>query len=433
MKFLFFAFALVLALPAARAGLGSTYGFGSSTASLAGSNRSWAYDGFALDRSPSLMSEMTPVTSYGFLGAKSEFSKIGGIQVDNDFVGGSSKTGDVDTEVPDTFDFLFGGIWALGKSERNYRVGVTFSTPVDKLTEPSTNDPYQPQYYGYAYDTQRLSLSAGLSGMVSESLSVGAGIDSYLVQAATAQSRLPSDTGNGRTTTGNLKMDVKPAMGPVAGATFSDDKTNFLTLYWAGARDARLKVKNDSLIGVIGVTPLSFDSEVSIFYDPEVWSLGYARVASSWDFFASVDYELWSRYDGGYMRASFRTFQGTFRQYPVDLEFHNILIPKIGVNHKWGDGDMRFGLAYRPSTHPDSEQDTNYIEPDRWVAGVGYGFDSDIFGLLEGKVRVDTHFQTHYLVPKRVVKKQSSSNIGAPGYDTGGYVFCYGIDLSVGI
>lgn len=415
----------------AKADIGSTYGFGSSTSALAGANRSFAYDGFALDRSPSLMSFLPTTNSYGMLGAKDFFRSIDNVQTDNFFNGGSSQTGNVSTDIPDTMSFLFGSVWALGKSEKNYRLGLTFSTPMDKVTEPNTNDAYQPSYSGYTADSQRLTISTGFSLLPTKGLSVGLGVNYYLVQAATYEGRMPTDSGGGRTSTGNLKMTVKPAIAPVAGVTVTDE-LNYLTLYFAGARDHKLKIKNDVLIGVVGTTPVSFDSETSLFYDPETWSLGYARVTPNLDWLASVDWERWSRYDGGYMRNSFRTFQTSFRQYPVEMNFKDILIYKTGFTVKWNDSVGRFGLAFRPSPHSDLDGRTNYIEPDRFVLGLGYGFSSSLFGLLDENIRVETHFQTHYLVPKSI-NKSDSTDIGAPGYSVGGYVFSYGLNLNVGI
>ncbi len=421
---------LLVILPfKSNADIGSTYGFGSSTAALAGANRTLAYDGFALDRSPSLMSFMPTVNSYGIIGAKDFFQDIGRVQTDNFFYGGSSQSASVDPDVPDTFNFLFGSIWALGKSDRNYRLGITFSAPLDKVTEPSSKDAYQPQYSGYASDTQRLSVSAGFSGMLNEQLSLGVALNYYLVEGATYQARMPTDTGTGRTSTSNLKMTVKPTIAPAGGLTWSD-KTSFLTLYYAAPRDHKVKMKSDVLIGIIGSTPVRIDSEASLFYDPETISLGYAHSDSTFDFMASADVERWSRYDGGYIKSEYN--MASFHQYPITMSFKDILIGKLGMSLKDGARAWRMGLAYRPSPHSDLENQTNYIEPDRWVLGLGHGFPSTVWGLFDEKIQVEFHAQGHYLVPKEYTKNDSTY-IGGPGYKVGGYVFSYGINLSVGI
>lgn len=424
------------------ADLGSTYGFGSSTAALAGSNRSVAYDAFAMDRSPSLMSFLPTMSSYGFLGARDDFEKIENVHTDDFFYGGSSQTGNFDTDIPDTFNFLFGSIFAIGKSERNHRIGVTFSTPVDKLTELTTKDAYQPQYSGYSADSQRMTVALGGSTRAMEWMTVGFGLNYYLVQAASYESRMPSDTGSGRTTTGNMKMTVKPALAPFLGVTFvsngevfkpgSTESANYYTLYYSGARDNKFKMRSDVLIGVIGTTPVSFDNEASLFYDPETWSFGYTFKSSYLDVSASLDRELWSRYDGGIMKYSFRTFQGTFTQYKNDISFKDIWIPKVGMSFKWSDSAFRTGIAYRESPHSDLSGQTNYIEPDRWIGGLGYAFSSKIFGLLDEAINFESHFQAHYLIPKTVTKTDSTS-LGSPGYKVGGWVYSYGLNMVIGI
>jgi len=376
------------------------------------------------------MSFLPSNKSFGFLYAHDQFEKINNVQTDSFFYGGSSETTNVNTDVPDTLDFLFGSIWELGKSERNYRLGINFSSPLDKVTEPATNDPYQPQYSGYNADSQRLTLSAGLSGVVTPQLSFGLGVSYYLVQAATYQSRMPTDTGTGRTSTGNFKMRVNASLAPMAGLTWSD-RSNWMTLYFAGTRDHKLRLKNETLFGPVGST-VSFDTEASLFYDPETWSLGYAFTGDEWDFLLSGDWERWNRYDGGYVRYTFRTFNGSLKQYPVDMTFNDIFAVKAGVSRKWGESALRLGLGYRPSPHKDLDAQTNYIEPDRWVAGIGYAFKSMLWNLLDESVKFETHFQTHYLVPKDVTKTDSTS-IGAPGYKVGGYVFSCGLNMVMGL
>ena len=424
------------------ADIGSTYGFGSSTAALAGANRSAGYDGYAMDRSPSLMSFLPSVNSYGLLGAHDEFEKIQNVHTDDFFYGGSSQTGDFDTNIPDTFNFLFGSVFALGKSDWNHRIGVDFSMPVDKVTEPSTKDNYQPQYAGYSSDSQRMTVSLGGSSMPADWLSVGFGMHYHLVQAASYESRMPSDTGAGRTTTGNLKMTVKPVIAPFAGATLvtnpeslkpeSVESSHYFTIHYLAARDAKVKIRNEVLMGVVGSTPVSFDNEASLFYDPETWSLGWAYKSINIDVMASLDRELWSKYDGGIMKYSFRTFQGTFQQYKNDIIFKDIWIPRVGVSFKWSDSAFRMGAAYRESPHSDMDGKTNYIEPDRWIGGLGYSFPSKMFGLLDSPIKLESHVQAHYLVPKQVTKTDSTS-LGAPGYKIGGWMFSYGINVVVGI
>ena len=90
------------------------------------------------------------------------------------------------------------------------------------------------------------------------------------------------------------------------------------------------------------------------------------------------------------------------------------------------------GAAYRESPHSDLDGRSNYIEPDRWVGGLGYEWMSTIFGLLDEAIKFESHFQAHYLVPKDITKSDSTS-LGAPGYKVGGWVYSYGLNMIVGI
>jgi long-subunit fatty acid transport protein len=416
----------------AQADLNSTYGFGSTSAALAGSNRAKSYDGFTVERNPALMSFSGERTSYGLFGAFDQFQDLENVQTDSVFLGGTNTTSTVDTDVPDTLNFLLGSIWSVGNSERNYRVGVTVSAPVDKVTEPTTKDTYLPQYAMYLADSQRLTLSAAASTQLGDRLSLGVGVAYYLVLGATYQSRMPSDGSTQRTTTANLKTTVKPAYAPIAGLAWKVSDADILSLNYIGVRDSKLKAKSDVVLGIVGATPVAFEGEASLFYDPETFSFGYASEGDQTDFLLALDYERWGRFNGSAMQLSFITFQGSFKQYPVDAQYKDILVARLGVSTKIGSGSLKTGLAYRPSPTPALEKETNYLDSNRVIYGLGYGWPSRLFGLLEQPITIDLHSQIHYLIPKTVVKENPSS-IGGPRYEVKGYVLSYGVNFNVGI
>ncbi|MGE3972938.1 MAG: OmpP1/FadL family transporter [Bdellovibrionales bacterium] len=423
----------VLLLPVESwADMNSTYGFGSTSAALAGSNRAKSYDAFTVERNPALMSFSGARTSYGLLGGFDQFQDLENVNTDSVFLGGSNTTSSVDTDVPDTLNVLVGSIWTFGSSDRDYRVGLTVSAPVDKVTEPTTKDLYQPQYAMYLSDSQRLSLSAAISRRLGERWSLGVGLAYYLVQGATYQSRMPSDGATARTTTANLKTTVKPAYAPLAGLAWKATDRQTWSLNYVGIRDSKLKARSEVVLGIVGATPVAFEGEASLFYDPETWSLGYTYEGENTDILLALDYERWGRFNGSAMQLSFITFQSTFRQYPVDAQYKDILVPRLGLSTRVGEGSVKTGLAYRPSPTPALEKETNFLDSDRVIYGLGYGFPSTLFGLLDSPLTIDLHSQVQYLMPKTVIKENPSS-IGGPRYEVRGYVFSYGINFNVGI
>jgi len=419
-----------------KADLTGTYGFGSTTAALAGANRARSYDGFTMEKNPALMSESGSRTSYGLLGSQSYFDGISNVVVDNTYIGGKRTVGSVDTKISDTFNFLFGSVWAIGKSTHNYRLGAAFSIPVDKFAEGTTKDTYEPQYAMYMSDSQRVTLSVGGSATLVPSLNLGLGAVYYMQQGATLISRMPLDggAGNPHTSTINFKDTAKPSLAAIVGMAWDIDENDTVALNYVGVRDQKLTTYADNQIGFInsGNVPLDLTTTASIFYDPEVWSLGYVRQLGATDLNFAVECERWSKFSGANAHISFITLTPQLTQYPEDTSYHDIWVPRIGISTPGFGGTVRAGYAYRPSPTPALNGQTNFVDSDRHILAMGYGFPSKLFGMLEDAVQIETHVQGQYLVPKDVLKDDPNS-IGAPGYKVRGFVVSYGLNINVGI
>lgn len=430
------AVALLLSPPRASADMDHMFGYGSTTAALAGSNRARSYDAFAILQNPALMSlkENEEMTA-GFLGAVDYFQDLENVVIDNPYVGGSGvRTGSVDTDVPDVFNFMIGSTWNLKESDKAaaWRFGMTINVPADKVMEPQTKDIYQPQYAMYLANTHRLGLNFALSRKYGDKFAVGAGVAYYLMTGATVVARLPADGTPSKTSTANLRMIVKPALAPLLGFAFMPTGTETWTMNYKGVKDARVATRFDSTIEALGSAPFIFNANGSIFYDPETFSVGYANVRGPWEYTFAVDYERWSQFEGAVVKFEFETFTGTFKQYPFNTWYRDIWVPRAGLSYHMAPGYWRVGYAYKPSPTPNLGGETNFLDSDRHIVGLGYDWEGGLLGLVDKPVRWSTHLQGHYLNPKDVVK-QNSTDIGAPGYTVKGFVVSYGINLTINL
>jgi long-subunit fatty acid transport protein len=426
---------LILFLAAsAHADMDHIFGYGSTTAALAGSNRARSYDAFTILQCPALMSfKEKEEMSTGLLVAADFFDDLDNVIVDNPYVGGTAvKYGKVDTDVPDVFNFMLASIWTLKDSPAAWRFGMTMNLPGDKVMEPQTKDIYLPQYAMYLANTQRLGLNFALSRKYGDKFAVGLGVAYYLMTGATVQARLTADGTPAKTSTANLKMIVRPAIAPLIGVAFAPSTTETWTLNYKGVKDARVATKFDSTIEAVGSAPFIFNANGSIFYDPEIFSLGYAHVVDTWEYTAALDYERWSQFDGAVVKFEFQTFTGTFKQYPFDTWYKDIWVPRVGLSHYLSPGYIRFGYAWKPSPTPDMRNETNFLDSDRHILGLGYDWEGGLFGLVDKVVRWSTFVQGHYLIPREVVKSDPTF-IGAPGYTVQGYVLSAGINLTINL
>ena len=105
-----------------------------------------------------------------------------------------------------------------------------------------------------------------------------------------------------------------------------------------------------------------------------------------------------------------------------ELGFADIVKIRAGVEYLFWDDFLqaRAGYSFRPSPVPDQTSGTNVV--DNAVHAVSFG-GSLLFGadpLIDGNIRVDVAWQTHWLVPRTVEKEAFDDPVG--GWTAGGFV-----------
>lgn len=79
----------------------------------------------------------------------------------------------------------------------------------------------------------------------------------------------------------------------------------------------------------------------------------------------------------------------------VAWEFKDIVIPRLGVEYRIGNYlALRGGLAYRESPLETTQSpDVNYLDTDRWIAGLGLSSEFPNLWILAHPLRVDVAYQ----------------------------------------
>lgn len=431
MNFIFCFFIILSTNFEARADMQGLYGFGSSTAALAGANRARSLDAYAVATNPALMSKKDGIQlTLGYLGSVDQFDKIENVVVDNTTLGaGSVQTGKFNTDVPDVANYLIGAIFPVVHNKYRWRLGFIFQVPFDKIIENKTDDYYRPQFALYQTDAQRVNWSVGGS-MAFDKLSIGLTGTLYFKTNTNLVSRMP--TGAGQSASANTAITIRPAIAPTVSLNYELGEGNDLSLFYTAAKDYRADFVVEAAIGLFtNPSPLNFNGNASLFYDPEVFSIGHAYRYSRWDFLTSVDYEKWSPYDGSMIKLDFTTFTSSLSQIRTNTKFKDIVVPRVGVTYDLENGQsLRLGYAFRPSPVPDQKGDSNFLDSDRHIIGLGHSFKfGSLFGLVDGNFSFDSHLQAQRFVSKKVDKTGPSTTIGFPGYTIAGTVFSYGFAL----
>ncbi len=419
-----------------RAELRSQFGVGSASAALTGSDRAKAYDGLTVLNNPALMSEqLDGKLTLGFMGVFDQFESTPNIVVNNTNLGAATReTGTVPTDVPDVYLLALGAVLPIGKSENQYRLGLSLVTPVTKLAAPASQDYYTPQYALYNADSQRLVLGLGFSFKPHDLISVGFGGQLFTTMGTTVNTRFPQRPATSRI---NQATEVQPAFAPQVGVVFRPALHHRLSLHWIMERDYRVDFESRNSIYLInGSAPFNFRGSQSLFYDPEVWTAAYCLEVGRFDIHTAIEYERWSHFDGQVVQVGFDTLGNLFAQDRPDTRYRDILVPRLGLQWRIAPRHAaRTGYAYRPSPVPDLSGETNFLDTDRHILGAGHTWKTP-WSIGGQDLRLDWHLQVHYLNPRQVNKRNSSS-VGAPAVPGGppmtvaGWVWNYGFTLSV--
>lgn len=172
-------------------------------------------------------------------------------------------------------------------------------------------------------------------------------------------------------------------------------------------------------------------------YTPEEWVLMGSYRLPWWNITSALDLARvrWSKYASPYGSGNINTYVIGNRN--ASAGFHDITVIRYGMEKKLklGEGTMRqiayrLGYQFHPSPVPDQTADSNYVDSDRHMfsAGVGAGLKDP--WREENLIDVDFFFQ-YNLIKKRTITKNSSNNVGAPGYLAGGSILLYGLGASL--
>jgi long-subunit fatty acid transport protein len=417
------------------ADLQSLYGVGSSSTALLGANRNIPYEASSSIYNPAMQNlyEKTQL-NVGWIYAVDDFEQPTNVVVENEFIGGSNvnNRGDVDTDVDDTNNIFLSSVFVFERKGKKKSIGVHLSIPTEKIVGVETQSAYYPQYAMYFADTQRITLNGAYAWSPTDTFHVGLGFHFYMTTGSTVKTILPaSDAMNPRTSTVDIKLEVKPSVAPVLGMIWNPEPSHFFGFNYIGERDAEMVFDAKNNVNVLSASPIpvNFEGSSSLYYDPEIYSLAYSYQGISWDIHASVDWERWSEFEGSSVIMKFDS-DTSFQQFLDSSEYEDILTPKLSFVYKYGKNDYYFGIGYRPTPVPKPTGNLNYLDSDRYMLGLGYGRKLDYVPFLSDEPsQIFLHFQAHSLKEESVTK--TGNQIGAPGYNIKGNTYSVGLSWNM--
>ena len=278
-------------------------------------------------------------------------------------------------------------------------VGAGIFLPDQHITRTRTLASSAPRFALYDNRPQRLLLSANLAAALPHGVSIGAGI-AYM-SSTQGTVALDGIVGFPDASSSQLELaidvDLKTIRYPHLGIAW--DVRRWLTLgvaYRGGFKlvlDQTFDVTGD--IGTPGVDPLVDDgflhlrSRAQDLFQPAQLTVGAAaRLTPRWSVAFDLAWHRWSTFENPAAHIDIDLDIGMFNDL-VDIppqealpapHFHDIAVPRLGVEYTRGRSRWRGGYVYEPTAAPPQRGATNFIDNDKHTLSLGAGVDRSGLG-----------------------------------------------------
>ncbi|MBP8808623.1 MAG: outer membrane protein transport protein [Kofleriaceae bacterium] len=288
-------------------------------------------------------------------------------------------------------------------------VGAGLFLPDQHITRTRTLASSQPRFALYDNRPQRLFLSANLAVRLPRGVYLGAGI-AYMssTQGTVALDGLVGfpDPGLSQLELA-IDVDLKTIRYPHLGVAW--EALPWLTLgaaYRGGFRleiDQAFEITGD--VGLPGSTPVVPDGSLYLrsraqdLFQPAQLTVGAAaRLTPRWTVDLDLAWHRWSAFDNPAARIDIVLDLGPFQdlvdippQEPLPApHYHDIAVPRLGVEHRRGRTRWRAGYSYEPSPAPPQRGATNFIDNDKHTVALGAGLErAGLGGIILQPISLD--------------------------------------------
>jgi long-chain fatty acid transport protein len=170
-------------------------------------------------------------------------------------------------------------------------------------------------------------------------------------------------------------------------------------------------------------------------YTPaEIVLMGSFR-ARQWTFTGDISRVQWSDYQSPYGSGNINSY--VIGERASKASFKDITVFRYGMQQEFPMRakllkklTLREGYQFHPSPVPDQTGDSNFLDNDRHMFSGGLGFTLPSPLRENDTLDIDLFFQYNWL-KKRTVVKDTSTRVGAPGYETSGSILLYGLGTTL--
>lgn len=304
-------------------------------------------------------------------------------------------------------------------------IALSAFIPIGDLVQTNSGSPFLPEYVMYRSRHTGTSIFVNFAKKYSDDFAYSLG--ALLGFQATAEVRTNMSLNGaayGSWASGQAK--VSPSLGAIVSFTKMFDHD---AVYFTYQQEMKSNLKTTVYGEITNPSLALLDSRLDsmIFYEPHTFRLGGTVLGSDIEYFAGVEYQMWSNYKTPIMTVAKTGGVVVPSSNYEKIQIRDTINPRLGLKINLTDRwSTMLGAQYRMTPlKGDFSGSGNSVDTNSIIGTTGLDYRIVIWSK---DVHIGGSFQYHYLESKKVVKSANEEDgtpgqkIGSPGYDIGGYV-----------
>lgn len=363
------------------------------------------------------------------------FKPINNITVTNSTNSNNAPTtGSARTDYPKFYGTAVHAAVPVGGKNYLGTLGLSVFLPIGDLVRSNSGDAFKPEYVMYHSRHQRTSAFINFATKFNDTTAFSLGtILGFQATADVSTNMSLNGASYGSWASGQSK--VSPSLGAIVSVT---KRFDFMTAYFTYQQEMKSNLKAIVHGEITNPSLALFDASMNsmIFYDPHTFRLGTQFSGGDFEFYAGVEYQMWTNYKAPTMEVVKNGGVIVPSSNYEKIKTRDTINPRVGVKYnitnRWS---TLLGAQYRMTPlEGDFSGSGNSIDADTIVGTGGVQYRMVIWSK---DVHLGASLQYHHMMDKHVTKSADQENgtagpkIGAPGYDIGGYILAGSMGVKI--
>lgn len=426
----------------AHANIGEFTGFGSQAASLGGAQGARLGDAFSAYSNPAALAASSGTRfrfGYHLLFVGQMMTPIPSVVSGNSTFQDVNSTSAVDTAYESIFGQAIGASYQIAPQLWNLSLGAVIYLPLLKPAAIDTGSALLPEYLLYRSRLQRpqIELGLGLHPWGPIHLGVGAHVGFALNSTADVFLQSAAPQASSMRFISTLIPKAAPYLSLLLAPEGDQSAWSVGLLYrFSLVSNNNLYLRTKArMFGALPALDLNFDATGALYFDPATIELSATfSPTPALHLTGQLDYVFW----GVFQPPALAIGESSVAQPGITLQpsqnpaftTRNIFVPHLGLEWVLQRHRLRAGYSYKPSILASAPTGSaNPVDPTVHRMNLGYGYAFEQFFGLDRPWTLDFHLSWQAFVSAQVTKT-GTTDLGYPGYTTGGNLVGTGVSVS---